>query len=204
LHKYIYAHADPINRWDPTGHYTADFGRAAENEVCNQYKARISTGAATECGKRAYYTFDEYLKPDIMDWGTFKFMEVKPFSPSGVVKGVAQLAAYTVAYAPIGFAPDTQWTPVPAMVDGTLTYFENLSGVIFYTDDVELGSELAAATLATAATMFRRHAASTATRVGADAMLRAVTNNAVRTITSANSGRLMFHMQTAMVTTRYF
>jgi hypothetical protein len=85
-----------------------------------------------------------------------------------------------------------------------MTYFANLSGVVFYTDDAELKGELAGATLATAAAVFRRHAASATTRVGADAMLRATANNAVRTIASANAGRLTLHMQTAMITTRFF
>ncbi|MFO0519127.1 MAG: hypothetical protein ACK515_01735, partial [bacterium] len=100
-----------------SGHYTADFGRAVEDEVCVQYKQQMLTGPATECGRRAYYSFDEYLKPDIMDWGAMKFMEVKPFSPSGIAKGIAQVTLYTVAYTPFGFSPDIQWTPMPAIVD---------------------------------------------------------------------------------------
>ncbi|MBK7146977.1 MAG: RHS repeat-associated core domain-containing protein [Xanthomonadales bacterium] len=76
LNKYLYANANPVSYADPTGWYTADFGRAVEDEVCNQYKSQMPTGPAVECGDVAYYNFISWFKPDIMDWGAFKFNEL--------------------------------------------------------------------------------------------------------------------------------
>jgi RHS repeat-associated protein len=201
LNKYLYADADPTNGFDPTGLYTQDFGYRIEEEVERQY---LATHQPCACyfGRRQYFDPASYLKPDVMNWGTRQFMEIKPFTPSGIAKGIAQLAVYTSVYSrpPFSFSPDAMWTPIPAFVDGRQAYFANLSGIIFYTDDRALAKEIAVASLATAAVTFRRAAMSAATRLGADAMLRAAANAGIRTIASVNAGRLVFQSQMAIIT----
>ena len=191
--KYLYANVDPLDKIDPSGNYTQDFGYAVEEEVEQQYRASHPYCAIGKfvCyfGVRVYYDYEHYLKPDIMNFAIFKFNEIKPLSPSGVAKGIAQLAVYTQIYGapPFFFTPDTDWTPAPAVVDGTPTAFVNLSGVIFYTDDDGLKKELAAMTLATAASFIRRFAISTATRLGADAVAQAAITRGLATIASVNA-----------------
>jgi RHS repeat-associated protein len=194
LHKFLYASANPIMYVDPTGRYTADFGRAVEDVVCDQYKAfHPLTAPLTKCGKRAYFNFDDYWQPDIMDWGALKFNEIKPASPSGVPKGLAQLIIYTAAYKNLGFTPNTTWVPMPATVDGERVYFANIGGIIFYTDDDSVREALLAATLATVNAQVRRAAVLATTRIGADAGARALINRGIIAI-GAQAGRLNAHI----------
>src|SRR5690606_5889526 len=119
---------------------TQKFGYAVEREIEQQYRATHPEcgikGFPCYFGVRQYYSFMKYLKPDIMNWANRSFLEIKPFSLSGIPKGIAQLSVYTAVYGPppLSFAPDTTWTPGPAIVDGTPTDFVNVSGIIFYTD----------------------------------------------------------------------
>ncbi|MCQ4165883.1 putative Ig domain-containing protein [Tahibacter harae] len=190
LHKYVYANASPTMFVDPTGHYTADFGRAVEDEVCDQYITQVPTGPATECGKVVYYDPSSYFKPDIMDWGIFKFNEIKPLSLSGIAKGIVQIELYTKAYQQWGFSPNLFWVPQTAVVNGDQVDFFNLSGVIFYTDDTALRREMAAATLATAAAIVRRHAVRITTKLGADAVARAALTRGLMAVSAANTARI--------------
>jgi len=190
LHKYTYANGSPSNYIDPTGHYTADFGRAVEDEVCDQYKSVFMTGPATECGDVTFYSFERYFKPDIMDWGVFTFNEVKPLSPSGIAKGITQIALYSQAYSQWNFTPNVTWIPDSTVVDDREVHFLNLSGVIFYTDDRQLKREMAAVTLATAAVLLKRRAAIVATRLGADAAAQALITRAISSVPMLNAARL--------------
>jgi RHS repeat-associated protein len=192
LHKYLYANADPINKFDPTGMYTQDFGYEVEKVVNAQYLATHNP-CACYFGTPQWYSFERYLKPDIMNFGLRLFNEIKPLSLSGIYKGGVQIAVYSKFYGlpPWNFNPDTSWTPVPAIVDGTFTYFLNLGGVVFYSDDEELHKELVAATLATVAYIVRQHATKVATRLGADAVARAALTLGLRTIAGVNAGRLV-------------
>jgi RHS repeat-associated protein len=190
LHKYAYANGSPANYIDPTGHYTADFGRDVEDEVCDQYKATFLTGAATECGKVTYYSFDRYFKPDVMDWGAFTFNEVKPLSPSGIAKGIVQISLYEQVYSQWNFTPNVTWVPRSANIQGEDVEFMNLSGVIFYTDDARLKQELAAATLATVAVLLKRYATRAATAIGADAAAQALITRAISMVPTLNAARL--------------
>lgn len=190
LHKYAYANGSPTNYVDPTGHYTADFGRAVEDEVCDQYKATFVTGAATECGDVAFYSFARYFKPDVMDWGAFTFNEVKPLSPSGIAKGIAQIALYSQAYSHWNFTPNMTWVPKSAFVDGSRVEFLNLSGVIFYTDDPAEKKFMAAATLATVAVLLKQYGGRAVTRLGADAAAQALITRAISQVPMLNAARL--------------
>jgi RHS repeat-associated protein len=203
LHKYLYANADPVGFVDPSGMYTADFGRAVEDDVCDQYKSTHTTGPATECGKVAYYSPARFFKPDILDWGLFKFNEVKPLSISGVAKGIAQIGKYATAYGPLGFTPNTTWVPSTSVVDGSIVYFFNVRGIIFYTDDDRVRAEMTAATIVTVASIVRRAASKLVTRLGADAVGRAAINRGLSAAASGGSMRLVAQTQVAILA-RFF
>jgi RHS repeat-associated protein len=205
LNKYLYAHANPVDGWDPTGFFTQRFGYAVEEEIERQYRAShpecgVLVGFPCYFGVRQYYSPLRYLKPDVMNWASKTFLEIKPFSPSGIAKAGPQLAAYIVAYQAMKFSPDTSWTPAAASVLGTPTFFANAGGVIFYTDDRNAAREWAALSIATASMIFRRYATSTATRLGADAVARVALNNALRVLATANVGRISFQASTVVLT----
>jgi RHS repeat-associated protein len=208
FHKYLFTAGDPVNHWDPTGHYTQRFGYSVEKEVEDQYRAmhpycgfRGAPGMFGICyfGSSQYYEYDEYLKPDIMDWATRQFAEIKPFTPSGIAKGSLQLAAYTAVYGAFaGFSPNTTWTPFPTTVEGVPTYFVNAGGIIFYNDDASYLREFYAVTLATAAATFRKYAANVATELGAEVAARALANNAARTIGMSRASQLVGQTELAV------
>ena len=192
LHRFAYAENAPTMFIDPSGKYTADFGRAVEEVLCDQYKATFITGAATECGDVVFYSPTRYFKPDIMDWGAFTFNEIKPLSPSGVSKGIAQIALYTAAYGPLGFRRNTLWWPYSEIVDGERVWFFNVEGVIFYTDDENLQAKLVGSALTLATISYSlKHASKISTRLGADAVLRAHLSRAIVTISTTNHARMM-------------
>ena len=198
LHKYSYSGDDPVNYWDPTGHYTQNFGYAVEAEIEDQYRMThpycgpVKSRGICYFGSRQYYSIESYFMPDIMDWSERRFAEIKPFTLSGITKGALQLKIYSETYGRFaGFTPNTTWTPVPASVQGVPTYFVNAGGVIFYTDDASFLREFYAVGLATASWTFRRYATSVATRLGADAAARALLNSSVRALMMSRTSQLV-------------
>lgn len=169
---------------------------------CRATHAECGPTAKFPCyfGARQYYNPLRYLKPDVMNWSSRSFLEIKPFSPSGIAKAGPQLAAYVAAYGPLKFGPDAVWTPKAASIQGTPTYFANTGGVVFYADDRNAAREWAAISVATAAMIFRRYAKNVGTRLGADAVARVALNNALRVLATANSGRLAFQASTIVIT----
>lgn len=207
LNKYLFADSSPIENWDPSGFYSQKFGYLVEVEVERQYRIshpECSLGVGFPCffGVRQYVNPLRYLKPDVMNWRTNTFLEVKPFSLSGIYKGAAQLGAYTAAYGGLfDFKPDVIWTPAEAIIEGDPTYFINAGGIILYTDDDNIARKWIGATAATAAAIFRANALRTATRVGADAVARAALNVGLRIISAVNAGRISLQAS-LVVTTR--
>jgi RHS repeat-associated protein len=198
LHKFAYAHMEPVGGWDPTGHYTQQFGYAVEEEVEKQYMV-MHAPCACLFGTRQYFDFDSYLKPDIMNFTSRQFNEIKPLTFSGISKGAIQLAIYTKVFEqePYGFSPDAVWTPLPATVQDQRTYFVNLGGVIFYTDQRGLTEEFVAVSISAAAGILRKRLVFTASRLGAEVVARAALNNATRVLTMSRTSQLVAQTELA-------
>ena len=144
LHKYLYANADPVNGWDPTGHYTQAFGYAAHAVIGAAYEAthpysiiNPTTGVFSA------------LKPDIYDPLNQGYAEIKPLSFPGVTSGLLQIVSYDEVYGMNGelglnYHRITDWPASPTFAtvvaaDGEsdeVVYF-NVDGLIFYTNLVE-------------------------------------------------------------------
>lgn len=93
---------------------------------------------------------------------------------------------------PFFFNADTVWTPKKAIVDGTPTFFVNIDGIIFYTDDRRVRQEVAVATLATVGVIAKNAARKVGTRLGADAVLSAAVRRGFLAVRAANSARMSF------------
>jgi hypothetical protein len=151
LHRYVYALNDPVDLIDPTGLYTQADGYAVEAALEPLYMAS-HPGHAVLFGSPAGIGINELLKPDILNFTTREFMEIKPLSFSGIAKGAFQIAVYELSLGEAGFSRDTVWQPsgpVPIST-GKVVLVVNIEGVLFYTDVLELEAELAAVTAITA------------------------------------------------------
>lgn len=140
IHKYLYVANDPLNRIDPSGLlFTSKFGNAAHAIIQAIYVAD-HPGEIVIVGSTSGL-LGSLLKPDILNMTpTHKvFAEIKPMSLSGVAKGVAQMAAYSVAFGIQGYTPDASWKPSThfATVGTVPIVFINVGGLIFYSDAVD-------------------------------------------------------------------
>ena len=148
---YGYAEASPTNWTDPTGHYTVytpSQGYDAEAAICNEYGidhngdfvsygrwARDQTQADqipwTAANKPA--AIGPIIKPDILNYSQWSWAEIKPFTPSGVARGVASWGLYSGTLTPLGYSPD-QWVPEVGWVDTNFgpVFVVNVDGVLFY------------------------------------------------------------------------
>jgi RHS repeat-associated protein len=144
LHKYLYAGANPVNAYDPSGHYTQAFGYAAHEVIGAAYEAthpysiiNATTGVFSA------------LKPDIYDPLNRGYAEIKPLSFPGVTSGLLQIVSYDGVYGPrgelgLGYHRITDWPASPTFAtvvaaDGEsdeIVYF-NVDGLIFYTNLIE-------------------------------------------------------------------
>jgi RHS repeat-associated protein len=139
LHKYLYVANDPLNRIDPSGLlFTSKFGNAAHAIIQAIYVADHPGEIVIVGSTRGL--LGSLLKPDILNvTPTHKvFAEIKPISLSGVAKGLAQMAAYGVAFGVQGYTPDVSWQPSThvATVGTVPIVFINVGGLIFYSDAV--------------------------------------------------------------------
>ena len=149
LHKYNYTEADPVNGIDPTGRFTEAFGHLAHAAIGADHAAafpfpafEVSFGMQSGLvgPARAFKA-----RPDILNFTTMEYNEIKPLSPSGIVKAIAQMALREVQLGSLGFEPDPDWPAVPReAIAGVvpIVYF-NLYGVIFYTDYLDLAEDIA-------------------------------------------------------------
>ena len=144
LNDYVYANGNPAGYRDPRGlyvePYSSTFGYDVEREVQRQYirafpRDFVLLGKPVEDGLSA-----AYWKPDILNFSKGLLNEIKPRSPSGVYKGIGQMATYIVSFGLRGFSPDITWVPKGSVVGTQSVYFLNAAGIIFYSDDGELAS----------------------------------------------------------------
>jgi RHS repeat-associated protein len=166
LHKYIYAHANPVNLIDPTGFASEDpvalseFGKIAELAIVEQYSNdpefagdNIYTGQITSqgCGVGK----NPLLCPDILNYDKKDYMEIKPFTPKGRKSASESMGRYKNSLQP-EYKPNTTWKAIPnigsaIVVDGTPIIYFNDDGVLFYTKRTNLAEALIALATLTAA-----------------------------------------------------
>jgi len=144
LHKYLYVGNDPINSFDPTGMYSADFGYEAEEVIQNVYKVDhpgdiVLYGGWTKLAGRAFR-----LKPDIFNTTKFRWADIKPLTLRGIAHAGVTFKLYSDVLSLFGYSPDATWVPLTNYgVAGTMPFvFFNAGGIIFYTDVIDSLKEL--------------------------------------------------------------
>ncbi|QDU80097.1 tRNA(Glu)-specific nuclease WapA precursor [Polystyrenella longa] len=160
LHKYLYTHGDPVNGIDPSGLFvdfgTSAFGYAVEAEIEAVYALTFPHRMPdTEFGKWAKLSFTDtdripgsawFAKPDIIDHNRYKYMEIKPWSPTGTIAAKAQMKVRAAQFSRFGYTPDPTWPPEPTPFYTFLTLevpvmVFNIEGVIFYSDYLQIAAE---------------------------------------------------------------
>jgi hypothetical protein len=113
-----------------------------DRDHSNQPSGSISYGGWTKLGVPGGPAFR--LKPDIFNTWTHRFAEIKPLSPSGIIKAGIQFGVYTAVFAPFGYFPDIGWSPsTHYAVAGTRSiFFFNAGGIIFYTSATDAAEDL--------------------------------------------------------------
>ncbi|BAZ19040.1 YD repeat protein (plasmid) [Calothrix sp. NIES-4071] len=152
LHKYIYAHANPVNLIDPTGFISEDpversrYGQAVELVIENQYATdpdflgdNIYFGDNTSIG--CGVGKNKALCPDILNYDKNHYMEIKPFTKSGREKATNSMKRYRDSLQPT-YMPNTTWKAIPnigmGMAANTPFIYYNDEGVLFYTPRTHL------------------------------------------------------------------
>jgi RHS repeat-associated protein len=142
LHPYGYVENNPINRIDAFGLFTAAFGYAVEDTLRPYYRDS-HPGQDVSYGVPAGLGLLPGLKPDILNRTKGTWLEIKPFSLSGIVKAGIQFAAYEYSFGTVlGYRPETEWRPpkvieVPTALGPVPTALFNAAGTIFYSDLVD-------------------------------------------------------------------
>ena len=138
---FLFAGADPINMFDPTGRFLDIQGYEAHDVISGRYEEQHPENDV-EYGQLLQQLG---IKPDILDYTADTFYEIKPLSLSGIASGIVQMDAYKFALTPGGFSPGT-WAKIPQDINiGTLSAaFFNFGGILFYTDAVSNLKQLAA------------------------------------------------------------
>ncbi|NET90543.1 MAG: RHS repeat-associated core domain-containing protein [Kamptonema sp. SIO1D9] len=154
LHKYLYGNNNPVTYTDPTGlfsrrHFSQEFGEQAHEEISLIYTFE-------HMGDQIYFGnpqkgvgvgLNPLLRTDLVNHTTKTYLEIKPFTPPGYTKGKNKMKKNKNSLEPFGYKPDGIWKAPPligtATVMGkTLLYFNDFTGIIFYTDDPNLSPHL--------------------------------------------------------------
>jgi RHS repeat-associated protein len=138
LHRYLYADANPVNAWDPSGRITdyTPYGEPVHQAISDWYFAYhmfndVSYGSPVPLGA------NPNLQPDIFDFTERAYMEIKPLSDGGISSAYIQMRNYADNYRSLGYTPNIEWE-VPGrtvFVLNRIFYVKNASGVLFYTAD---------------------------------------------------------------------
>lgn len=134
LHRYLYVADDPVNGVDPSGLFTQAFGYAVEAAI-QPFYAASHPGDVVTYGKWARIGFWPSLKPDVLNITNKTFLEIKPFSLSGIYGAAAQMTTYELFFAFEGYRPEAEWVPPRVLQVGLQPVaIVNIGGVLFYTD----------------------------------------------------------------------
>ncbi|MCV3217133.1 putative Ig domain-containing protein [Plectonema radiosum NIES-515] len=152
LHKYTYAHDNPVSLTDPTGFASqsptelSKYGQAVEPVIQTQYENDpdflgdsiyfgVDTSIGCGVGK------NKLLCPDILNYDKQHYMEIKPFTASGRKAASESMGRYKASLQP-GYMPCNYWKAIPDVGMGIalnvpFIYF-NDDGVLFYTTRTHL------------------------------------------------------------------
>jgi len=154
LHKYLYVHGDPVQGVDPSGMFTQALGYLAEAAISADHRRDFPFPSwNVSYGQWARLPGAFRARPDILNRTDREYNEIKPLSPSGIAKAVAQMALREVQLGSLGFNPDFDWPGAPGFTTAgsvPIVYF-NLLGVIFYTDAIDLAEDVIAVEIASLA-----------------------------------------------------
>ena len=151
LHKYAYAHGDPVNNTDPSGHETlkTKLGKELHKKLGQEFigkpanPLRFSGPSIATIVENTGIRIPGKVKvlfPDLVDANpTLKEVyEIKPFTPYGLATGYTQLAGYLFLFNKLdpsgGWHAGTSWVP-PKIVRlslGVAVVSPPAQGVIFY------------------------------------------------------------------------
>lgn len=122
-----------------------------------QFINKIHPGDDSSSGGWARLDGGYRLKPDILNPTIQTFLEINPFTLSGMYSGTLQLALYSAAFAPSGYFPEFDWVPSrnDIRINGRAALFVNAGGLVFYTDELRLSQEFLAITTAVARELLR-------------------------------------------------
>jgi RHS repeat-associated protein len=153
LHKYLYANGNPASYTDPSGMYTQQQGYDVESLVRNEYRighpaSDFNDGGISRMGEKITKAFGGvyFLKPDILDHTRERWMEVKPFTLSGISSSAVQYSIYKIGFGAFGYKPDEDWAPSGNKVidsSGKPYFVFNVGGILYYTDIEENLKEVA-------------------------------------------------------------
>ncbi len=137
LHGYQYAAGSPVDGIDPSGQFTQATGYAVEAALRPFYEAS-HPGDDVIFGRWARVGYWPSLKPDIFNRTKRTFLEIKPFSLSGILAGPAQLLIYELFFAHAGYRPEYEWIPPRLLTLSSgpvpVVAVVNIGGVLYYTD----------------------------------------------------------------------
>jgi RHS repeat-associated protein len=176
INRFVYAGENPVNRFDPTGMFTREFGYAVEGAIKPLYLADHGQDEATVMFGRVLTTLDLRIKPDIVNLANTQqvtpltWEEIKPFTPSGVLRAIASETLYRTLLSPLGFDAES-WMPwaQPILVDNEVVFLFAIDGILFYTDQDKAFEEGLALTSLAGATALASQLNSTIVLEGANA-----------------------------------
>ncbi|MHB1767558.1 MAG: RHS repeat domain-containing protein [Phycisphaerae bacterium] len=112
---YLYAGADPINMFDPSGESAAGLGQLVHAEIEAMYDG-THKGNVMLLNEMMPGSFG-WLFPDIMDQTLGQIAEIKPFSTYGVSTGPVQLGVYLRAANGLAFSWRGYTGPIPPVIN---------------------------------------------------------------------------------------
>ena len=155
LHKYLYAHADPVNQIDPSGHESqkATMGKQVHKKLGETFTGngtiplRFSGPSIATIGGRLNLPIPEKIEvlfPDLLDATRKEVYEIKPLTPYGLATGFFQALGYVSLLNRIdpsgGWHLGNTWSPPSFLIlpptsgsAGGVAYISPpVGGVIFY------------------------------------------------------------------------
>lgn len=146
LNLVAYCHGDPVNRFDPSGHYTTrqHWGYSVEDAIQDFYEEDHQGGELPILKSQRVFRIDvptRWLFPDIFDPNTDKWLEIKPLTRSGVIQGEAKRFLNLMA---LPGGPDFQWIAPLIVTIGTGESFlcVNVAGIVYYRNEDEVKDNL--------------------------------------------------------------
>ena len=124
MHRYLYGGVDGINAVDPSGlyySYRQELGYLSEAAAQGlyrrdpAYRQDVSTGRVL-FGQPTLEGDDPLLKPDIFNKAKSHWMDVKPWSWSGINDAVTSWNEYDANFRPLGYSANTSFLSIPAVV----------------------------------------------------------------------------------------